>query len=138
MSVPSFGPLHHVGVAVRDIGRTIELFSALFGATPESEIVHDPNQGVRIQFIRIGDLRVELLEPAAKPSPIDGILSRGIALYHVCYEVSDLDARLAGWKGSAVSLVSAPKPAAAFGGRRVAFVMCQGLMVELIECGTGA
>jgi len=133
MDEPKLGPLHHVGVAVRELRAAVEQFVKCFGATVESEIIHDPSQQVRIQFIRLGDLRVELLEPAAAPSPLDSLLKRGVGLYQVCHEVDDLDETLARFQAGGAVVASPPKPATAFSGRRVAFVMCQGLMVELLE-----
>ena len=133
MDKPSLGSFHHVGVAVPDIRAAAEQFSTLFGAVPESEIFHDPSQGVRGQFFRLGDLRLELLEPAAQPSPLDSLLKRGIALYQICHEVEDLDAELVRLRKAGATVLSEPKPAVAFDDRRVAFVMSLGLVVELLE-----
>lgn len=127
------GKMHHVGVAVQDLRQASDGFCQLFGATVESEVYHDVNQGVKLMFLNMGGLRYELLEPAANPSPLDGVLRRGISVYHVGYEVSGLDGRLAELASRGAILVSPPKPAVAFGGRRVAFVMWHGLMVELID-----
>ena len=136
MADSPLGPLHHVGVAVRDIKAAAAQFEALLGADVESDIIHDPLQGVRAQFLTIGGLRIELLEPAADPSPLDSVLKRGVALYHTCHEVADLDATLARLTASGVKVVSPPKPAIAFANRRVAFIICQGMIIELLEEGT--
>ena len=127
------GRFDHVGVAVREIRQSVDMFARIYGAKVESELFHDPRQGVRIQFIRLGNLRVELLEPAAEPSPVDGVLKRGVALYHICHEVDDLDKALGELAAAKVTIVSPAKPAVAFNGRRVAFVMCQGLLGGLLE-----
>lgn len=128
-----FGKLHHVGVAVHDLRQAAEGLCRLFGATTESQVYHDANQGVRLMFVNMGGLRYELLEPAANPSPLDSVLRRGISIYHAGYEVANMDARLAELLAKGATMVSPPKPAVAFGGRRVAFVMWHGLMVELID-----
>ena len=60
-------------------------------------------------------------------------MRRGVAIYHTCHEVRDLDGELARLREAGCVVVSPPKPAVAFDLRRVAFVMCQGLMVELLE-----
>jgi methylmalonyl-CoA/ethylmalonyl-CoA epimerase len=133
MGKPTFGTFHHVGVAVKDLEAAAEQFESAFGATRLSEVLHDEEQGVRLLLMEQGNLQIELLEPAGKPSPLDSILKRGIGIYHVCHEVEDLDAELIRLGEAGVTLVSPPKPAIAFGGRRVAFVMCHGLMVELLE-----
>ncbi len=127
------GAFQHVGVAVKDLATAARKFASVFGAVPDSEVIYDPEQQVRLQFMNLGGLRIELLEPAGEPSPLDGILKRGIAIYHVCHEIENLDAELARLSQSGVAIVSPPKPAVAFGGRRVAFVMCEGLMIELVE-----
>lgn len=136
MNVPppiNLGSFHHVGVAVRSIRDAVASYSQTLGARVESETIHDPEQGVRICFVKLGDLRIELLEPAAEPSPVDGVLKRGVAIYHVCYEVDNLDDALSRVSEHGHPIVSPPKPAAAFGGRRVAFFTCRGLLIELVE-----
>jgi catechol 2,3-dioxygenase-like lactoylglutathione lyase family enzyme len=133
MTATSFGRFHHVGMAVKDLGQSAELLRGLLGAELEGPRYEDTNQGVFVQFLRAADLRIELLEPAGSPGPLDSILRRGIALYHIGYEVDDLEERLLGLVNGGATLLSAPKSAVAFGGRRVAFVMVQGLMIELVE-----
>jgi len=131
----ALGAFHHVGVAVRNIEAAAAAYARAFGAVIESPIYHDENQRVRIQFMKMNDLRIELLEPAGEGSPVEAVLKRGLAVYHVCHEVADIDATLVQLKASGALIVSPAKPAVAFGGRRVAFVMCQGMMVELLERG---
>ncbi|MFH1417414.1 MAG: VOC family protein [Planctomycetota bacterium] len=133
MSESGLLSFQHIGVAVKDIASAAEQFAAAFGAVPVSEIVHDEQQGVRLQFLDLGGLRIELLEPAADPSPLDSILKRGVAIYHTCHTVADLDAALAKMRTAGAIIISPPKPATAFDGRRVAFVSCQGFILELLE-----
>lgn len=138
MSHSRFMHFHHVGIAVRNIDRSAEAFAQAFGATLEEETFHDEHQRVRIRFLRIGDLRVELLEPAGEGSPLENILKRGIGIYHSCHEVEDLDATLEQLKRDGVKVISPPKPAVAFGNRRVAFTMCEGSIIELLEAEVSA
>lgn len=133
MADPDQIKFNHVGVAVAQIEPAAERFRAVFGAAADSPILHDPQQGVHIQFLRLGNARIELLAPAGANSPVDAMLRRGISIYHVCFEAVDFDARLAEWVKAGATLVSPPKPAIAFGNRRVAFVMCLGLMIELVD-----
>lgn len=133
MAEPGCIRFHHVGMAVTQIEPAADRLTSVFGAVVESPVYHDPNQGVHIQFMRLGDARIELLAPAGENSPVDAMLRRGISVYHVCFEAADFDARLDAWAKAGAMLVSAPKPAVAFGNRRVAFVMCLGLMIELVD-----
>lgn len=132
-TMSDFGRFHHLGVAVQNLAEAASGLCGLFSATVESEVFHDVNQGVRLQFILLGGLRLELLEPAATPSPLDNVLKRGVAIYHAAYEVDGLDERLSDLVSHGVVIVSPPKSAIAFQGRRVAFIMWKGVMIELIE-----
>lgn len=127
------GRFDHVGVAVADLELAVETYVRSLGAVAEAETFEDPMQQVRIRFLNLGGMRIELLQPDTERSPLHNLLKRGIGMYHVCHEVDDLDAELERLKAEGVKVVSPPKPAVAFGNRRVAFTMCQGLMVELLE-----
>src|SRR4051812_35154741 len=59
---------HHVGLAVRSIEDVMPT-----GA----EIVLEPNQGVRLAFMRLHGITIELLEPAGEDSPISASLQKG-------------------------------------------------------------
>ncbi|MFQ5495417.1 MAG: VOC family protein [Phycisphaerae bacterium] len=133
MTTTTLKAFHHVGIAVQDIVQAANALTTLFSADAESGTIDDPRQGVRVKFMTLGDLRIELVEPAGSPSPLDSILKRGIGLYHVCHEVADLDKELDRLKTAGARIIAPPKPAAAFDGRQIAFVMCEGLMVELLE-----
>lgn len=133
MSEPRLGRLDHVGIAVANLELAVETYVRSLGAVAEDETFSDDNQEVRLRFLNLGGMRIELLQPDSERSPLHTILKRGIGIYHVCHEVDDLDAELERLKAEGVKVISPPKPAVAFGNRRVAFTMCQGLMVELLE-----
>ncbi len=133
MNELGLGAFHHVGVAVKDIRAATARFSESYGAVADSEIFHDENQRVYVQLMKMGDLRIELLAPAAERSPVDQILDKGIAVYHVCHEVDDMEGTLQRLTKAGARTISPPKPAVAFDNRRVAFVMCEGFIVELLE-----
>ncbi|MBX3395368.1 MAG: VOC family protein [Phycisphaerae bacterium] len=136
--VEHLGPFHHVGVAVADIEQAARFYEAAYGAKAEPDEFEDPLQQVKIRFMLVGGLRIELLQPLTAEASLNGLLRRGIALYHTCHEVTDMEAALDHLRSSGVMIVSPPKPAIAFGGRRVAFTMYQGMMIELLESAAAA
>jgi hypothetical protein len=98
--------------------------------------VIDPVQGVRIQFMEMGDgSLLELLEPFGEKSPVQRHLQKGGGLYHLCFEVDDLDITLQRFRdtGEAV-VVCEPVPAPAIDNRRVAFVVTTSRdLIEFVE-----
>jgi len=128
---------HHVGYATRNIDLYVEdFFGPVFAPLAISEKVSDPIQRVTVCFARMqGDTMIELVEPFGENSPIDSIIgsNRG-GVYHLCYEVDDLDWEVARCRKSRCMPVSKPVPAAAFNGRRIVFLLTpQRDLIELVE-----
>jgi methylmalonyl-CoA/ethylmalonyl-CoA epimerase len=131
--------IHHTGIVVPDISAFYTSHLAQF--FPESMLgpkIHDPLQKVNAVFIETAGGRLELLEPAAEDSPISALARKAPAGYHhVCLEVEDLDRQLERCRSAKQVIVSPPRPAVAFGGRRIAFVMGRDrLLWELLEART--
>ena len=45
--------LHHVGIAVAEIGPATEVYVRRFGYTVESPVIHNPAQTAYVQFLRL-------------------------------------------------------------------------------------
>ena len=117
--------LHHVAYVTRNVDQKAARLSALLGFQPAGPSVIDPVQGVRCQFMKMGENGLlELLEPHGEKSPVQRHLDKGGGLYHLCFEVDDLEGTLQRLRdtGDAV-VVRDPVPAPAIDYRRVAFVM---------------
>ena len=128
---------HHIGYATANIDRFVEeFFRPVFAPLAISDKVRDPIQRVTVCFARMqGDAVIELVEPYGENSPVDSIIgsSRG-GVYHLCYEVDDLDHELTRCRKKRCMPVGKPVPAAAFGGRRVVFLLTpQRDLIELVE-----
>lgn len=122
-----FGPkarFHHIGMAVRSIE----------GAVPGLDVVEDPTQRVRVAFIQVAGMTIELIEPASKNSPIDGSLEKGRKLLHFCVEVPSLDGALKHCAPYGFRKMSQATPAAAFEMRKIIWVYSIDFgLVELVE-----
>ena len=131
------GVLHHLGVVVASISAIADEFSSSMSATWDRRIIHDPLQQVRVAFFSpVNDRNpvFELVEPAGEFSPVANFLSKRVGLHHVCYEIDDLDAGLQSSRAAGFFVVSTPKPAVAFSGRRIAWVSSKSrLLMELLE-----
>ena len=139
---PRDSSMHHVGFVVASIEGVVVGFAQSIGALWDGKIVHDPLQSVRVTFLRSGldrDPLVELVESVGNESPVIEFLKRGGGLHHICYEVDELDTQLAISRSLGALIVKKAVPAAAFGGRRIAWVYTKyRLLLEYLERGPAA
>jgi methylmalonyl-CoA/ethylmalonyl-CoA epimerase len=125
---------HHIGVACRDMDKEAEALR-LVGYEMEGERFTDPLQKIHGCFLIGPGPRMELLAPVDESSPIVTWLNKDIKMYHQAYEVDAIEPALAALSARQAVVLSRPKPAIAFGGRKVSFLMLPNrLLVELIEC----
>ena len=129
--------MHHLGCVVPSISAVADAFAASISASWDGHIIHDPLQRVRVAFFKPFDARnpvFELVEPASDVSPVTNFLKKGGGLHHVCYEIDDLESALEESRAAGFVMVSPPKPAVAFGGRRIAWICSKNrLLIELLE-----
>lgn len=128
---------HHVGYATADMDRYLEeTFIPVFAPLSVSEKYSDETQRVVVRFAQMeGGTTIELVEPFAENNPLKSIVgsNRG-GLYHLCYEVNGLEAELARCRRKGFMPLGRPVPAAAFGGRRIVFMLSpQRDLIELLE-----
>jgi methylmalonyl-CoA/ethylmalonyl-CoA epimerase len=125
---------HHTGVACHRLEDETLWYTGSLGYEPEGAIFSDPLQGIRGCFLTSGGGRIELLEALPGSNALAPWLQRGFSIYHLAFEVLELETAIDELDKARARLVSPPKPAVAFGGRRVAFCVRPNMMlVELIE-----
>ena len=131
------GSFHHVGFVVRSIPQAVEGFVKSLRARWDGVIVHDAAQKVRVTFLESAnpaDPLFELIEPASEDSPVTAVVKKGGGLHHVCYVVDSMGEQLARSEEQGAILVRRPTPAAAFGGRNIAWVYTRNkLLIEYLE-----
>ncbi len=86
--------IEHLGIAVKDLGFSNELFSKLLGTPPyKQETV--VSEGVATSFFRCGETKVELLEATHSDSPIAKFIrKKGEGIHHIAFEVEDIHAEM--------------------------------------------
>lgn len=97
--------LNHVGIAVRSIDDQRPFYEESLGA--EFECYEEvPSQKVRVGFFRVGDVRIELLEPTDPEGPIGKFLDkRGEGLHHLAFTVADIQTRINELKESGIRMI---------------------------------
>jgi methylmalonyl-CoA/ethylmalonyl-CoA epimerase len=127
--------VHHLGIAVDDLDAAILVYADLFGATLEHrERVKD--QGVEAASLRVGESRIELLQPLGPDTPVGRFLAkRGPGMHHMAFEVEDLAAELERLKAHDVVLID-EQPRRGMFGLQVAFVHPEatgGVLAEFVR-----
>lgn len=86
--------IDHIGIAVRDMSASNELFARLLGeAHYKVEAVE--SEKVATSFFRIGESKIELLEASDPESPIAKFIEkRGEGIHHIAFEVDDIVAEI--------------------------------------------
>lgn len=132
--LPSFRLLH-LGVAVCDLKAALAFYEGTLGFKLLHGPVDDPIQQVTVCFLGAADGgEIELIAPLGDQSPVARYLAREVGAYHICYEVPDIEAALTNVREQGCVVVSPPVPAAAFGGRRIAWLFAPTRqLIELLE-----
>jgi methylmalonyl-CoA epimerase len=129
--------IHHVGVAVENLDAALETYEHLFGAEVEHRATV-AGQGVRAASLKLGEGRVELLEPLGEETPVGRFLAkRGPGMHHVAYEVSDVRQALAELADAGADLID-ESPREGLFGLEVAFVhpdSVHGVLSEVVSGG---
>lgn len=127
--------IDHIGYAVRRIDRAIDAFQKL-GFEFES-VIEDTDRNVKLTFGEKDGYRIELVSILDKKqeSPVDQYLSNVVGTpYHICYESERFDEDVDELKSRGFRVIIEPKPAVAFEGRRVVFMMNMGFgLMEIVE-----
>ena len=127
--------LNHVGIAVRSIDDQRPFYEESLGA--EFECYEEvPSQKVRVGFFRVGDVRIELLEPTDPEGPIGKFLEkRGEGLHHLAFTVADIQTRINELKESGVRMID-ETPRSGAHHMKIAFLhpkSSHGVLTELCE-----
>ena len=132
--------IDHVGIACRDLDRSIAFYEATFGLVVVSR-EESSDQGVKEAMLRVADAPagtsyVQLLEPLGPDTPVGRFLDRrGEGIHHVGYGVTDIEAALKSIGATGVRLIDA-RPRHGSMGASIAFLHpadLGGVLTELVQ-----
>ncbi len=123
--------LEHVGVAVTSLEAAISVFRTLGFEFESTEEV--ASQQVRVAFLKLGNFRLELLEPTAADGALAKFLeTRGPGLHHLAFGSDQIDADLQHLTHLGIELIDrVPRPGSE--GMQVAFIHPKSSARVLIE-----
>lgn len=128
--------IEHIGIAVKSIEEALPYYENVLGfkCYAVEEVV---DQKVKTAFLKVGETKLELLEPTAEDSPIASFLdNRGPGIHHIAFAVKDGVANALGeCRSKKIRLIDfAPRKGAE--GLNIAFLnprSTQGVLTELCE-----
>ncbi|MCH6235196.1 methylmalonyl-CoA epimerase [Cognataquiflexum rubidum] len=86
--------IEHLGIAVKDLEKSNELFSKLLGRENYKEEVVE-GEGVKTSFFMIGETKIELLEATRTDSPIAKFIDKkSEGVHHIAFDVEDIYAEM--------------------------------------------
>ena len=126
----------HIGITVNNIEESLASLKRHFKTEAVSEVYRDNLQNVAILFLNASGIKIELIAPLDrnKKSPIDNLLKKNVAYYHLCFRTSCFEENIADLiKNGAMEIVK-PIPAVAFGNKKITFLFLGGLgLIEVVE-----
>jgi methylmalonyl-CoA/ethylmalonyl-CoA epimerase len=126
--------LAHIGVLVRDLTAAVSFYQRL--GLPEIVRETFDQENIRIAFVPVEEMRIELMEPLVATGSLDRFLAtRGEGIHHLAFEVPDLERALARARSAGARLID-ESPRRGAHGTRVAFIhpsSAHGVLIELIE-----
>lgn len=128
----------HIGIAVKDLGMSKELFSKLLGNDfPHTEKIKEQNAAV--SFYPLGESSIELIQAvdsSGAGEPITTFIEkRGEGVHHICLEVDDIEKEMERLTNLGFHFTS-KDPFIGGGGCRVAFIhpkSANGVLIELSQ-----
>lgn len=127
--------IEHIGIAVKNLDASNELFKKLFGAA-HYKVEKVESEAVSTSFFMLGETKIELLEASAENSAIAKFIEKkGEGIHHIAYEVDNIDAEMSRLKAEGFELIhQQPKDGA--DNKRICFLhpkSTNGVLVELCE-----
>ncbi|TXE19157.1 methylmalonyl-CoA epimerase [Psychroserpens burtonensis] len=127
--------IEHIGIAVKDIEASNDLFAALFGTKHyKTEAVE--SEGVITSFFEMGPNKIELLQATTADSPIAKFIERkGEGIHHIAFAVGDIEKEIERLKGEGFKMIH-EKPKRGADNKLIAFLhpkSTNGVLIELCQ-----
>ena len=128
--------IEHIGIAVKSIEEALPFFEGVLGLKCYN-IEEVADQKVKTAFLKVGQTKLELLEPTSDESPIAKFLEkRGEGIHHIAFAVENSTEALKEAAAKGVRLIDKQSRKGAEG-LNIGFLhpkSCHGLLLELCDC----
>jgi len=97
--------IEHIGIAVKDLKTAIPYYEEVLGFICYNieEVVE---QKVKTAFFKVGETKIELLEPTSEESPVAKFIEKkGEGVHHIAFRVENITEALAECERKGVQLI---------------------------------
>ena len=127
--------IEHIGIAVKDLEASNELFGKLFGQPHyKTEVVE--SEHVSTSFFKLGNSKIELLHASSAESAIAKFIDKkGEGIHHIAFGVEDIEKEVERLKGEGFVPIS-DKPKKGADNKLVFFFhpkSANGVLIELCQ-----
>ena len=127
--------IEHIGIAVKDLGISNDLFEKLLGTKPYKEEQVE-SEGVRTSFFEVGESKIELVGSEKKDSAIEKYLEKNReGIHHIAFGVENMEFEIERLKNEGFIFIN-ETPKLGADSKRVVFLhpkTTNGVLVELCE-----
>jgi len=127
--------IEHIGIAVKNLDEAIPFYENVFGLKCYA-VEEVADQKVKTAFFKVGDTKIELLEPTDEEGPIGKYIEKkGEGIHHMAFAVEGLDEKLKAAEEQGVRLID-KQPRKGAEGLNIAFLHPKstfGVLTELCE-----
>ena len=127
--------IEHIGIAVKNISISNELFRKLFGEQ-NYKVEEVESEGVKTSFFKIGENKIELLEATKENSPIAKFIEKkGEGIHHIAFDVENIEEEIKRLKAEGFIVLN-DKPKKGADNKLVAFLhpkTTNGVLIELCQ-----
>jgi len=97
--------IEHIGIAVRNLQVSIPIFEKLLmSKCYKIEEIND--QKVKVGFFKVGEVKIELLEPTSSDSPIAKFIEKkGEGIHHIAFLVNNINYTLNFFEKEGIELI---------------------------------
>ncbi len=101
--------IEHIGIAVKSIAEAKKYFEDVLGLECYA-IEEVKDQKVKTAFFKIGQTKIELLEPTSEDSPVAKFIAkRGEGIHHIAFATDDVNQALKEAEEKGVKLIDKQK-----------------------------
>ncbi len=127
--------IEHIGIAVKDIEASNDLFESLFGKA-HYKIEDVESEGVKTSFFECGPNKIELLQATKDDSPIAKFIEKkGEGIHHIAFAVDNIEEEIKRLTEDGFKMIH-EKPKKGADNKRIAFLhpkSTNGVLIELCQ-----